>query len=78
MSETNPVLNYENHLRDLEAIVAAMESGELPLEEALKRYEEGIKLVRQCQQALNHAEQKISLLSRDAQGEEALIPFEPE
>lgn len=78
MSETNPVLNYENHLRDLEAIVAAMECGELPLEEALKRYEEGIKLVRQCQQALNHAEQKISLLSRDAHGEEALIPFEPE
>ncbi|UJF23722.1 exodeoxyribonuclease VII small subunit [Suttonella sp. R2A3] len=76
MSDTNPVLNYEAHLSALEKIVNAMESGDLPLEEALKRYEEGIKLVRQCQQALNHAEQKINVLSRNAQGEETLSPFD--
>ena len=77
MSTDNPIANYESQLKKLEKIVSAMESGELPLEAALEQYEQGIALIRQCQEALNHAEQKIQLLSRAPNTqEETLIPFD--
>jgi exodeoxyribonuclease VII small subunit len=54
--------NFEEALETLEALVEAMEEGELSLEESLKAFEQGIKLTRECQSALEKAEQKVQLL----------------
>lgn len=53
---------FEESLSRLEQLVQKMESGELSLEESLKTFEEGIRLTRECQQALKEAEQKVNLL----------------
>lgn len=56
--------DFEQSLIELEQLVDNMESGELSLEQALKAFERGIKLTRECQQALQEAEQKVEQLSR--------------
>jgi exodeoxyribonuclease VII small subunit len=62
-------------LDSLEALVERMESGELTLEESLQAFEQGVKLTRECQQALSQAEQKVRiLLEQDPQAEP--VPFE--
>jgi exodeoxyribonuclease VII small subunit len=53
---------FEESLARLESLVEKMESGDLSLEDSLKNFEEGIKLTRECQQALKTAEQKVNLL----------------
>ncbi|AUD78106.1 exodeoxyribonuclease VII small subunit [Kangiella profundi] len=55
-------VNFESQLQELETIVEQLESGELPLDEALKVFEKGVKLSRQCQQLLADAEQKVTVL----------------
>ena len=55
-------VNFENQLQELESIVEQLEGGELPLEQALKVFEKGVKLSRQCQQLLAEAEQKVTIL----------------
>ncbi len=58
----------------LEALVAKLEQGDVPLEDALKTFERGVALTRQCQTALRTAQQKVEvLLTRN--GEETLSPF---
>lgn len=54
--------SFENQLNQLNEIVNALEIGELPLDESLKQYEAGIKLVRTCQKKLNEAQQQIEIL----------------
>jgi len=54
--------NFEDALENLEELVEAMEEGELSLEESLKAFEQGIKLTRECQAALDKAEQKVQVL----------------
>ena len=71
-------INLENSLANLESIVEELESGDLPLEKAMKKFEEGIKLTRGCQAALREAEQKVEVLVQSAGGEEALGPFDLE
>jgi exodeoxyribonuclease VII small subunit len=71
-------INLEKSIADLETLVDELESGDLPLEKAMKKFEEGIKLTRQCQKALKEAEQKVEVLVRSAGGEEALEPFDLE
>ena len=66
----------QDRLNDLEALVEELESGELPLEQAMKRFEEGIKLTRSCQTALKDAEQKVEILLKNAGGEESLEAFD--
>jgi exodeoxyribonuclease VII small subunit len=68
-------IDLEKALGDLEGIVGELESGELPLEAAMKKFEQGIKLTRRCQAALKEAEQKVEILLQDAGGEEALDDF---
>jgi len=68
-------INLEKSLADLEELVEELESGDLPLETAMKKFEEGIKLTRGCQVALKDAEQKVQILLKSA-GEEALTDFE--
>lgn len=53
---------FEEALERLEEIVRKMETGDLPLEEALKSYEEGVKLIRLCQSKLDEAERRVELL----------------
>lgn len=71
-------LNLEKSLQDLEALIDELESGELPLEAAMQKFEEGIKLTRSCQAALKDAEQRVEILLKSAGGEEALEEFEVE
>ena len=70
-------LPFEEALKKLESIVDAMESGELPLETLLARFEEGVRLVKVCQTKLEEAELKISTLERNATGELTLKAVEP-
>ena len=67
--------DFEQSLSELEALVAKLEQGDVPLEEALKTFERGVALTRQCQAALRTAQQKVEvLLARN--GEETLEAFE--
>ena len=68
--------NLEKSLADLETLVEELESGDLPLDKAMKKFEEGIKLTRGCQAALKDAEQKVEILLKSAGGEEALQEFD--
>ena len=61
--------SFEAALKQLEEIVQRLERGELPLEESLKLYEEGIRLSRLCHAKLEEAEGKIELLLKDARGD---------
>ena len=60
---------FESQVKRLEAIVKHMETGNLPLEESLKLFEEGVKISRQCQKELDAAEQKIEKLVQTSTGE---------
>ena len=53
---------FEQTLAQLEALVAQLESGDLPLDEALKTFEQGVRLTRECQAALSAAQQRVQLL----------------
>ncbi len=55
-------LNLESSLQSLEELVDRMENGGLSLEESLKEFEQGIKLIQSCQSALTDAEQKVEIL----------------
>ena len=58
--------SFEQSLEQLESLVEALEDGDLPLEQALAHFEEGIALTRKCQSLLTDAEQKVRLLSEQA------------
>ena len=76
MSRTSNAPDFEQALAELEALVERLEGGDLPLEEALKLFERGVALTRQCQGSLQAAQQKVEILlkrSGDAQPQ----PFEP-
>ncbi len=60
--KTEPA-SFEDALSELEALVERMESGDLTLEESLSAFERGISLTRQCQEALQAAEQKVEILT---------------
>ena len=68
--------NFEQSLEDLEKIVKELEGGDLPLEEALKRFEQGMTLSRQCSQMLDQTEQKVSQLLKDSEGHVYEKPFD--
>jgi exodeoxyribonuclease VII small subunit len=61
--------SFEQALAELEQIVQKLEKGELPLEESLKLYEDGIRLSRLCHAKLEEAEGRIEVLLKDARGE---------
>ena len=69
-------LPFEEALNKLEGVVEAMESGDLPLETLLARYEEGARLVKICQDKLSEAELKIQQLEKTAAGEIKLKPVD--
>ncbi len=69
---------FEISLAELEQIVGKLESGELALEENLKLFEQGIKLVRECREVLVKAERRIEILTREANGDLAARPLDPD
>jgi len=71
--EAAPPPSIDAMLDGLESVVAELESGELPLEEALRKFEEGVKLARRGEQILESVEERIEALLSDADGTE---PFE--
>jgi exodeoxyribonuclease VII small subunit len=68
---------FEKSLKELEALVAKMEQGNLSLEESLQHFERGIQLTRTCQQALKEAEQKVEILLKKS-GQQDITPFTSE
>jgi len=70
--------NFEKAIGDLEKIVKALESGDLPLEKALEKFEAGMKLSRYCSGMLDEAEKRVSLLMTDAAGAPVEKPFDVE
>jgi exodeoxyribonuclease VII small subunit len=69
---------FEASLSRLEEIVTELEGGELPLEQSLKLFEEGIKLARICNARLEEAERKVEILLKDKAGKMTARPFEEE
>ncbi len=66
---------FEKALEKLEKIVEELESGSLPLDGSLKRYEDGIKLARECQKRLDKAKGKIETLAKNDKGEFEMKQF---
>jgi len=62
---TNTKPTFESQLEALEKIVNQLEKGDLPLNDSLSQFEQGVKLTKDCQNRLNQAEQKVMLLSED-------------
>lgn len=69
---------FETSLARLDEIVQELEKGELPLEQSLKLFEEGVKLARVCSTRLEEAERKVEILLRDKDGMVTRKPFAEE
>lgn len=70
--------DFERSLARLEEVVRKLESPELSLDEAMKLFEEGVGLSRECQKQLEEAEGKVEILLKKADGKMAAEPFEAE
>jgi exodeoxyribonuclease VII small subunit len=66
---------FEEALKKLEELVKKMESGDLALEDSLKAFEEGIRLIRFCTGRLDEAERRVEILIKDDQGDITSAPF---
>ena len=75
---TDENLSFEDALTKLEAIVRDVEEGKIGLEDSIRRYEEGVKLLRRCRSILAEAEMKIQKLQTTAEGEVRAEPFDSE
>lgn len=69
---------FENSMKRLEEIVSLLEAGKLPLEEALSAFEEGVALVKQCNDKLQAAEQRVRILMENGDGEMSAKDFSSE
>ncbi len=69
---------FEQSMKLLERIVQELEDGDLPLEKAIKKFEEGIKLTKLCSEKLDETEKKISILLKNSEGQMTEKPFMPE
>lgn len=72
-----PKEKFEDALNKLEKIVSKLEDGDIPLEESLKLFEEGIRLSRFCNQKLDEAEKKVEILLKGKNGMLKAHPFDP-
>ncbi len=68
-------IKFEEALKNLEDIVEHLEGGDIPLEESLGKYEEGVKLVRLCQKKLDQAKKKIEILVKSKDGKIKIEAF---
>ena len=74
MVRNNNTPDFEAALAELEALVARLEGGDLPLDEALKTFERGVELTRHCQASLKSAQQKVEILLKRGSSAE-IEPF---
>ncbi len=75
MADKNEKPDFEKSMETLEKIVESLEGGDLSLDQALKKYEEGVGLVRVCQSRLAEAEKKIEVLTKTLDGSFEKAPF---
>ena len=67
---------FEMAMKQLEQIVQDLETGDMPLEKAIKKFEEGMKVSKYCSEKLDESEKRITLLMRDSDGKNASeVPF---
>ena len=78
MSKQENNKDFETSLKKLEKIVSDLENGDLPLEESIKTFEEGVKLTKHCQNLLSKAELKIQKLVESKDGSIDLEAFDEE
>ncbi|MEJ2657824.1 MAG: exodeoxyribonuclease VII small subunit [Desulfobacterales bacterium] len=69
---------FENAMKQLEEIVQELESIDLPLEKAIKKFEEGVQLAKFCSEKLDETEKRISILLKDKNGQVIEKPFSSE
>ena len=69
--------SFEEHMAEAEAIVRELESGALPLEESIARYEKAVAALKRCHAILDAAEKRVEQLTRRADGTLEEKPFEP-
>ena len=69
---------FEQSMKQLEQIVKELEDGDLPLEKALKKFEEGMKLTQFCAEKLDETEKKVTVLLKNAEGRMTEKPFRPQ
>ena len=69
---------FETRLKRLEEIVNLLERGDAPLEDAMKLFEEGAKLIRVCSSELDRAEQQVARLKKGPDGAPEELPFDAE
>lgn len=69
-------MKFEDALKKLEAIVQALEDGNLPLDESLEKYEEGIRLSKVCARKLEAAKKKVEVLLKSDDGSFEVAPFD--
>jgi exodeoxyribonuclease VII small subunit len=74
VARDDKALGFEQALAELEGLVERLEHGDLPLDEALKAFERGVALTRQCQSSLQAAQQKVEVLLKRS-GVEEIQPF---
>ncbi len=67
---------FEKAMEQLEGIVRELETGELPLEQSIKKFEAGIKLSKFCNEKLDETEKRVTILLRDSAGNVSEEPFE--
>ena len=77
MSKPAKRVKFEEAMQRLDAIVEAMESGQIGVEESIAKYEEAMGLAAHCRQILDQAEQRIQKIQLDAAGQPQVTPFEP-
>jgi len=70
--------SFEKSLDELEKIVEALEGGELTLEDSIRKYEAGVKLLKECYQYLEKTEKRIQKLVKKEDGSFSLEPFKEE
>jgi exodeoxyribonuclease VII small subunit len=77
MSKVPKSLKFEQAMQRLDAIVEAMEAGEIGIEESISKYEEAMELAAHCRKILDESEQRIKKIQLDAAGKVKTEPFEP-
>ncbi len=72
------IMTFEQAMTELEQLTNQLETGEITLEESLKLFERGVELTRFCSKALDEAQQKIAILTKDGEGSMIAKLFSPE
>ena len=78
MSDEKKEVAFEVALKKLESLVESLEAGDLSLEQALKAYEEGVKMADICSKRLSEAERRVEVLMKTSPGKFKTMPFESE